>query len=726
MKKYQRNVQAIFALVLCCVCIFTGVIQPETVQAAGRSDAENRAYTLQNLTATDALGRTLPEAEYAKDGKYVGVFYFLWHGQHGGDKTRDMTKLLKTNYNDIFGLSSNHEEVIPWGSWIHWNEPLYGYYSSSDEWVMRKHIELFIAADIDFVMMDFTNGVYYKQPLTKFMDLLLEYKEAGWDVPKITFYINLNAAGLTKTLYRSYYKKAKYKDLFFYGNSSKPLIVSVPDQLDAELKDYFNVRVSQWYRNQYPDTIFPYWDITRKWRVYTDMVSVSLAQCGTSFSFYYEPWDNRKHDAWGRGYTSATRKNEDVQAILRGDNFQEGFNAAIELDPDIIFLTGWNEWVIQKMNLSVTNPNLTSKDFPAYTDNFNTEMSRDIEMTKEATYVVGKDGQYIKEGYGDNYLIQMMLNIRRYKGESSAIKFDAPSRHTIDVKGNPSQWAGVAEKYLAISTAKTARDSKGFYADTYYTQAAPNNFVKDVQVAYDANNVYFKIQTDQNITAHQAGSTNWMNLLIGVDGSKSPAWENFNYVINRSPKSGNVTSLEAFKADGQYAFTAAKDVAYSVQGNVMQIEIPRSMLGVADGDFRITFKVTDSIEEPDNILDYYVSGESFPLGRMAYMYQTKDYATAPDVPGETDAPSTPGQDYTPWQDPTGSGNVSGSTATPGEAQSGDDAADDALDIPWGLVAVLGVLLFAIAIGAVVLVASIAAKPEKKEDAQQDEQQDTTE
>ena len=36
--------------------------------------------------ATDALGRTLPTAGTAsapRPGKFVGVFYFLWHGQHG-------------------------------------------------------------------------------------------------------------------------------------------------------------------------------------------------------------------------------------------------------------------------------------------------------------------------------------------------------------------------------------------------------------------------------------------------------------------------------------------------------------------------------------------------------------------------------------------------------------------------------------------------------------------
>ena len=47
--------------------------------------------------ATDSLGRTLPG--YAEVGpkqtdKYVGMFYFLWHGEHGTD-LYDNTKLIR-------------------------------------------------------------------------------------------------------------------------------------------------------------------------------------------------------------------------------------------------------------------------------------------------------------------------------------------------------------------------------------------------------------------------------------------------------------------------------------------------------------------------------------------------------------------------------------------------------------------------------------------------------
>ena len=43
-------------------------------------------YRESTLNATDALGRTLTKASQTtpkREGKYVGIFYFLWAGEHG-------------------------------------------------------------------------------------------------------------------------------------------------------------------------------------------------------------------------------------------------------------------------------------------------------------------------------------------------------------------------------------------------------------------------------------------------------------------------------------------------------------------------------------------------------------------------------------------------------------------------------------------------------------------
>ena len=47
-------------------------------------------------SATDGLGRTLPgydEAGPPRKGKFVGIFYFLWLGEHGTDGPYDVSKI---------------------------------------------------------------------------------------------------------------------------------------------------------------------------------------------------------------------------------------------------------------------------------------------------------------------------------------------------------------------------------------------------------------------------------------------------------------------------------------------------------------------------------------------------------------------------------------------------------------------------------------------------------
>ena len=143
---------------------------------------------------------------------------------------------------------------------------------------------------------------------------------------------------------------------------------------------------------------------------------------------------------------------------------------------------------------------------------------------------------------------------------------------------------------------------------------------------------YFMITAANNITALSEGRNDWMNLMIGVRGASVPAWATFNYVVNRTPDGSGKTSVEKFTEADKYELTAAGEASYSLNGNVLQFAIPRSVLGIGSGDFTITFKVTDSIREAGNILDYYVSGEAFPVGRFAYEYTTggsKDNSSDP-------------------------------------------------------------------------------------------------
>lgn len=600
----KRLLSLTFAVFFLCIGLFS------QVSSVGNSNNANKR-SVTYITGTDALGRKIkPVADFRED-RFVGIFYFAWHNsdQH---KVFDVTKILRENPDDLWSMDPKNP-IAPRATY-YFNEPLYGYYSSSDPYVIRKHIELFIAAGIDFIAYDFTNFQIYWDPLYRMLDLLIEYGNAGWKVPQVMFFTKKDCANQIPQLYEKLYMEEKYSHLWFRGSGSKPYLIGEPKDIPEEYHDYFNLRYSFWPSDPYREDGWPYVDKVRPQRVFTNLVSVSVAQhTGGAFSWSIKGPNNQQRPSWGRGYTLGNPTNGDPEAIVRGDNFQEQWDTAIELDPEIIFVTGWNEWIAGKF----IDEDPKYGGVPYWVDTFNTEFSRDAEMTKSRGYVVDEKGNFLEEGYGDNFYMQMVENIRRYKGlpitESNYVE---PLSKTIDIFGDVSQWNDVSRVYLSHATEKVERDFRGYVARMKYTQAKPENVVKEIRVTHDNDNLYFYIKTENDITDYEGGKTNWMNLFIGIDGRKGNSWEHYHYVVNRHPQEKS-TSLEKFT--NGYEGEVVSEVKYSVKGNVMQLEIPRKNLGL-DDDFSIYFKVADSIEKEDDIMDYYVSGESVPLGRLSFSY----------------------------------------------------------------------------------------------------------
>ncbi len=584
----------------------------ETAEKTGGASRKNNL----NLAAADALGRTLPEISGYRQDRYVGLFYFIWFDGNAHYKY-DVTKLLRSNPEALWDPYDDTGASPP-RTMHYFNEPLYGYYSSKDPWVVRKHVELFIAAGIDFIALDLSNDEIYIEALMLLLQTLEEYRTAGWDVPRVVCYTNLNSGNTVKNLYRVIYSRNLYPELWFYGPYDKPLIVAHEEEIESqEIKDFFHIRPAQWpgFEYEFYEDGFPFCDLNRPQKTHENLIGVSVAQ-HTAYVFSYglkvDPMTQPRDINHGRGYTSASGANGDPEAILRGANIQEQWDYAISQDPEIIFVTGWNEWATGKREAWFEGQTVA-----CFVDSFNTEFSRDIEMTKESTYAVDENtGAYLQEGYADNYYLQMIQNIRRYKG----IKVSAADRaaaetpmHTIDINGSPSQWDCVESVYHNISIDNLPRDCSG------YQQAAADHFIRTLRVAHDQENLYFCIETEDAILAHSGDRTNWMNLFIGIAGASQPSWEMYQYVLNRHPISEQLTSLE--RSVGGYVFEQAAKVRYSIQGNVMQIAVPRSALGLENENFTLYLKAADSIEKESDIMDYYVSGESVPLGRLSFTYQ---------------------------------------------------------------------------------------------------------
>ena len=109
---------------------------------------------------------------------------------------------------------------------------------------------------------------------------------------------------------------------------------------------------------------------------------------------------------YGRSYHGG-RDDEREDGYLYGLNFAEQWEYALQVDPDYVFVTGWNEWIAGRQELwgGVEN---------AFADEFIDEYSRDIEPTK------GK--------LKDHYYYQFVNYVRRFKGASPAPAASAPMR----------------------------------------------------------------------------------------------------------------------------------------------------------------------------------------------------------------------------------------------------------------------------------------------------------
>jgi hypothetical protein len=228
-----------------------------------------------------------------------------------------------------------------------------------------------------------------------------------------------------------------------------------------------------------------------------------------------------------------------------------------------------------------------------------------------------RDAEPMKGGYEDAYYIQMMYNIRKYKYDPAEGMIADTVRKTIDVNGAATQWDDVNAVYRRVGKDDGSRNSVGGAPTVKYQQEAVRNNITEVRVTNDDENLYFCIKCENDIVT--ADEANWMNLFIGLGTSPAvKGWESYEFAVNRT-RNGSAAAIEKLNPD--YTGEALEATAtYSVQGNVMQISIPRAALGLENGgDFY--FKVADGVADPAEIMDYYATGRSLPMGRLSYLYQ---------------------------------------------------------------------------------------------------------
>ncbi len=559
------------------------------------------AAAAQPLFGTDELGRKLlqnNEVGNPKPNRHVALFYFLWQGDKGSPTS--------VEHWDLFEIAQNHPEVFEdsksakWGSktgaYYFWGQPIYGYYRGDDYWVHLKNMQLFTDAGVDILVLDVTNTIIYPLQSEALMKAADAIRAQGKKPPGIVFYTNTESGKTMQAIYNNFYKQGapyRYPHCWFYLDD-KPLIIGITKEAEGkDFKTFFTFRESQWPTLPPKANGWPWISFKRKPEVYynihgqKEIANVSVAQhpnplAGMGGSAFYGNRDN-----WGRSYHDNDH-GDPTTDIRYGCNFQEQWDEVLKENLPFIFVTGWNEWIAGRWKSTDGNPNHSY-----FCDQASPEYSRDIEPS-------------FTSGLKDNYYMQLVNNIRRYKG----IEKNHSSAPVDNIK-TINEWQKVTFEYNDYIGDTQHRNHPGAQSKPIvtYTNTTGRNDFRKVKIAHNKKNLFFYAETVNDITPLEGN--NWMCLYINWDLNGETGWCGYDYRIVCGNK------LQQFEKD-KWKTINKKPLKKIVEKNMLFITLPVNLL---EGKLpkKFEFKWSDNMQQEDP-LDWYINGDVIPGGRFNYCY----------------------------------------------------------------------------------------------------------
>lgn len=546
--------------------------------------------------AVDGLGRSLSDdVRISRGDKFVGVFYYIWHGAHGYDGSNDAGMDADQGPQAKTASSYKSPYVIPeilkhpaesrlWGppgAFHHWGESRWGFYLPDDEWVIRKNAQLLADAGVDVIFFDVTNGFTYRHTYLEICRVYTAMRKEGNPTPQIAF-LAWNGDQAAPQVYEDFYKKGLYKELWFQWKG-KPLILCKSSQLTPEMKAFFTHRESwawtdpgQWFGNGQDK--WPWLASTPQnfgWHESADkpeQVAVATAE---------HPNSNK-----GKSFHDGKQPPPAEQHTERGLYFAEQWKRALQINPEFIFITQWNEWMAQRfiadgpMNFAGGK---IAKGDSYFVDLYTMEYNRDIEP--------------MRGGYSDNYYYQMVDGIRRFKGLP---RF--PTTEYRDDRGDIFH-----------------RNHAGYGSAGPYINETGRNDIISAHVQCDDALVRISATTANPLSP--STDANWMMLFIRTDAGQ-PGWEGFQFVINRQPPKDGKALLERL-GTGVHLEPIPLDM--QLEERRVTIAIPRRFLERKIGaPLEFGFKWADNMQKLDDATDWMVSGDAAPNSRFVYTFREAD------------------------------------------------------------------------------------------------------
>ena len=601
----MKSIQTIFLLFLALLTMSSSCKEIDPISPPGTSEQGNDAAGIsQPLAGSDALGRVLPlhdEVGDIKKNRHVGIFYFLWQG--------DVASRTSERKWDLSKIIPNHPEVLEdgdhenWGSrergrYYFWGEPIYGYYSGEDYWVHLRNMQLLTDAQVDFLVIDATNALIYEKQSHELMKAIRALQKQGLNPPKMVYYTNTESGKSMQKIFDTYYRDGapiRYPETWFYLDG-KPLIVGRTKEAQGKnYQSFFTFRESQWPNEPNQDNGWPWIDFVRPQHVYRNLkgereiINVSVSQhpnpaAGMGGSAFYGNRDN-----WGRSFRNGQMGNPETD-IRYGYNFQEQWDHALAQNVPFIFITGWNEWIAGRWGSTDGNP-----EHSYFCDQASPEYSRDIEPTLTA-------------GLKDNYYMQMVANIRRYKGMSPLPK--AEGDKSIQKWGDWNEIKPIYKDYIG-DTEKRDHPGAVLVPQNHYVNTTGRNDLVTMKVARDKKDIFFLAETADPII--QGDDETWMRLYINNDRNHTTGWMGYDLRINKGKE------LQKY-VEGKWETISQVNVKN--EANKLMYSFPLSWLSTGTGVLNFEFKWSDNMQQEEP-MDWYLNGDVAPEGRLNYIYQTK-------------------------------------------------------------------------------------------------------
>lgn len=566
--------------------------KPKTpIQAPPPVKQDLRDLYSDTWVATDALGRSMPtgaDVGAPKADKQVGIFYFLWQ-ERPNDPVNDLTKIFAANPDNpqYGGVPSFH--------W--WGEPLFGYYVGFDPFVIRKHAQMLSDAGVDVMVFDATNGATYPKTYNAIFETFAQMRAEGIKTPDVAF---LGRQQAVDDVWKNVYAKNLHPELW-YRWKGKPLIMVKPEvELTPEQENFFSARRSWawsaggWFGDGKDK--WPWLDhspqkpgLDAKGNV--EQISASIAQHPTT--------------SIGRSYSQGKQPSVDkyhnTKTMGLGIYFDEQWKRALEVSPEFVFVTGWNEWIAQRF-LADKDGKFAGlpqkKGDSTFVDGFSEEFSRDAEPTKLSI--------------GDNYYYQLAENIRRYKG---ARPIPVVQSAPIEVDGKFDDWRAIETEYRDTQGDQVRRDSPGWKGYNYVNKTGRNDIVA-AKTTFDKDNIYFMAHTREALTKPQGN--NWMLLYIDADQNPKTGWMGYEFAVNMGGGAGGKTTIRANR-NGKYSWGEPRELPFAMGGNALELSIPRWTLGKNPTNF--DFKWADNSYEKGDWTDFTLNGDVAPNDRFNYRFK---------------------------------------------------------------------------------------------------------